>query len=55
MSDEHTVEMPSYRANAIAWCALHRLLGCQHPQHRPVGSMLDAPVDLAGLAANDDR
>ncbi len=48
--------MPSYRRNAIAAgllfiaCSAASILSVV-----PLGSMLDAPVDLARLAANDDR
>jgi Domain of unknown function (DUF4386) len=48
--------MPSYRRNAIAVgllfiaCSAASILSAV-----PLGSLLDAPVDLAKLAANDDR
>ena len=48
--------MPSYRRNAIAVGVL--LIACSAATILslvPLGSMLDAPVDLARLAANDNR
>ncbi len=48
--------MPSYRRNAIAVGVL--FIACSAASILsmvPLGSMLDAPVDLARLAANDNR